>query len=254
MAEKIPLTIQKMLDAGALFLSNDSGGKDSQAMRIYLQKIVPSSNLIIVHAHLPEVEWPGTIEFIKKNCEGLRVEVCQAKKTFFEMVEHRQKFPSKDYRQCTSDLKRGPLEKLGRALSAEYQNKLIVNCMGLRAQESTFRAGKRTVKKSKSNSVAGRTWIEWLPIHKWTEKKVFQTISDAGEKPFWTYAEGMKRKSCSFCIMGCQNDLRISAKLRPGLFKKIVETEKRIGHTIMMPIKGQAFTLDKYIGMEVSDV
>jgi DNA sulfur modification protein DndC len=253
MGKAIPITIQRMIDAGALFFSNDSGGKDSQAMRIFLQSIIPPSNLIIIHANLPEVEWEGTIDFIRGNSAGHRVEVCQASKTFFQMVERRQMFPSKDYRQCTSDLKRGPLEKLVRSLSIEYENKLIVNCMGLRAQESKLRAGKRTVKKSKSNSVAGRTWIEWLPIHKWTEKKVFQTISDAGEKPFWTYGEGMKRKSCSFCIMGCLNDLRISARLRPDLFKKIVETEKRIGHTLMMP-KGKPFTLDQYIGMEVGNV
>lgn len=222
-------------------------------MRIYLQSIIPSSRLIVIHAHLPEVEWSGTIDFIRSNSIGLRVEVCQATKTFFEMVEHRQMFPSKNYRQCTSDLKRGPLTKLGRALSAEYGNKLIVNCMGLRAEESESRANKRTVKKSKVNSVAGRTWIEWLPIHKWSEKRVFQTIANAGEKPFWTYGEGMKRKSCSFCIMGCLNDLRISARLRPELFEKIVATEKRIGHTLMMP-KGKPLTLDQYIGMEVAHV
>ena len=37
--------------------------------------------------------------------------VVQAGKTFFDMVEHRQMFPSPKNRQCTSDLKRGPIAK-----------------------------------------------------------------------------------------------------------------------------------------------
>lgn len=52
-------------------------------------------------------------------------------KTYLEMVRARGKFPSAQFRQCTSDLKRGPIQKFIRRLP--YQ--VLINCMGLRAQE-----------------------------------------------------------------------------------------------------------------------
>lgn len=240
--------IQSLIDRGALFFCNTSGGKDSQAMFIYLQTMVPKEQLIVIHAHLPEVEWEETVEHINTYLKGHRFEICQATKTFFEMVEHRQMWPSPTTRQCTSDLKRGPLEKLIRNISKELGNKLIVNCMGLRAQESSSRAKQVTFKHSIRNSKAGREWYDWLPIHDWKEEQVFECIKDAGELPFYTYAEGMKRKSCCFCIMACDSDLKIAARLRPKLFNRIVETEKRINHTLRMPTKKHGTrTLDQVI-------
>lgn len=35
--------IQSLIKRGALFVANNSGGKDSQAMLIYLRSIVPAS-------------------------------------------------------------------------------------------------------------------------------------------------------------------------------------------------------------------
>lgn len=241
-------TIETLIKRGALFFCNHSGGKDSQAMFAYLRTIVPKDQLIVIHAHLPEVEWEGTTDHIEKYLYGHRFEVCQATKTFFDMVEHRQMWPSSSTRQCTSDLKRSPLEKLIRKISQELGNGLIVNCMGMRAQESPARAKKETFKYSERNSAAGRQWYEWLPIHDWLEEKVFYSIAWAGEEPFHTYMKGMKRKSCCFCIMACQNDLKIAAELRPELLQRIVETEKRIGHTFKAPSKKHgARTLDQII-------
>lgn len=240
--------VDDLVERGAIFLSNHSGGKDSQAMFAYLRTFVPKKNLIVIHSHLPEVEWEGTVSHIETYLYGHRFEICQATKTFFEMVEHRQMWPSPTLRQCTSDLKRGPLEKLARKISKDTGNKLIVNCMGLRAEESSSRAKQEVFRLFERNSKAGREWYDWLPIHSWTEKEVFEYIRKAGEKPFHTYAAGMKRKSCCFCIMACDSDLKIASKLRPGLFERIVETEKRIGHTLRMPTKKNGTrTLDQII-------
>ena len=59
-------TIRALIREGTLFVVNHSGGKDSQAMTILLQRIIPKEQLVIVHAELPEVEWGGTVDFIKK--------------------------------------------------------------------------------------------------------------------------------------------------------------------------------------------
>ncbi len=216
-------------------------------MFAYLRSIIPSDQLIVIHSHLPEVEWEGSIDHIKKYLYSHRLEICTARKTFFEMVEHRQQWPSPKNRQCTSDLKRGPLEKLVRGISRETGVKLIVNCMGIRAEESSGRARKASFKLNEGNSKAGREWYDWLPIHDWSEERVFQAIDEAGEIPFWTYAEGMKRKSCSFCIMACKSDLLIASRLRPDLYKRYLDTERRIGHTLMMPGKSGRQFLNEYL-------
>lgn len=227
--------IQDLIDRGALFVVNHSGGKDSQAMFLTIRQRVPASQIIVVHAHLPDVEWDGTIEHIRKTTDGFPLHVCQASKTFFDMVEARGMFPSPKYRQCTSDLKRGPIEKLIRRICRETGNRLIVNCMGLRAEESASRAKQQTFKKSARNSKAGREWYDWLPIFDLLVDEVFAIITDAGQEPFWCYAAGMSRKSCCFCIMSCEADLKTAGRLRPDLARRIAATERRFDQTMLMP-------------------
>lgn len=246
--------IQTLIDRNALFVVNHSGGKDSQAMMIKLRCLVPADQLVVVHAELPGVEWEGTLEHAKESAGSTPFLTCAATKTFFDMVEHRQMFPSPHYRQCTSDLKRGPIEKVIRHyLKGNPQHGgLIVNCMGLRAEESTSRSKAQVFKLNKRNSKAGREWYDWLPIHDMLETEVFAAIEAAGEEPHWAYKAGMSRLSCCFCIMSSRQDLITAARLNPSLYRRYVETEKRIGHTMTMPRKDEApRTLDEITGIPV---
>ncbi len=52
--------IRRLIDQGFLFVVNHSGGKDSQAMYVRLAPMVPAQQLIVVHAILHEVDWPGS--------------------------------------------------------------------------------------------------------------------------------------------------------------------------------------------------
>lgn len=234
--------IIELNNRGALFVVNHSGGKDSQAMLIKVREIVPADRILVVHATLPGVEWEGTEEHVYETSQGLDVITVQAGKTFLEMVERRGMWPSPQYRQCTSDLKRGPIEKGIRGyLKANPQfNGLVVNCMGLRAEESSSRAKAVTFKLNKRNSKAGREWYDWLPIHNMLIGDVFRTIADADQLPHWAYVAGMSRLSCCFCIMSSRQDLITAAKLNPGLYREYVALEKKIDHTFLMPRKGQA--------------
>jgi 3'-phosphoadenosine 5'-phosphosulfate sulfotransferase (PAPS reductase)/FAD synthetase len=232
MNHAIPAEIQDLIDAGATFFVNHSGGKDSQAMYNYIKSIVPANQIIVVHAILPEVEWDGVLEHIQANISSPLI-TCQSRRTLLQMVEERGMFPSPSYRQCTSDLKRGPIEKAIRNSGA----KLIVNCMGMRAQESSSRAKLETFKLSFKNSKAGRRWYEWLPIHDWTVQEVFAEIAAAGQQPHWAYAAGMTRLSCCFCIMASKQDLTTAAKLNPELYSRYVGLEKSTGQVMMMPSK-----------------
>jgi 3'-phosphoadenosine 5'-phosphosulfate sulfotransferase (PAPS reductase)/FAD synthetase len=234
-------TIQELIDRGALFVANHSGGKDSQAMLIKLLQIVPRRQLLVVHASLGDVEWPGALELAEKQAYAAGLPFCVAKavKTFFEMVEHRHAvrpdapcWPSAANRQCTSDLKRGPIEREVRRHAKVFRFTTIVNCMGIRAGESCARAKAVSFRRNERNSIAGRDWYDWLPIHELTTEEVFATIRDAGQEPHPAYAQGNERLSCVFCIMGSANDIANGARRHPELFKRYVEIEQRTGYTM----------------------
>lgn len=191
---EVPLKVFQLIKDGALFVINHSAGKDSQAMAIVLREIVPAKQLLVIHADLGKVEWPGNREHIENTIGSLPFLTCRNEnKTLLEMVDKRGMFPSPQHRQCTSDLKRAPIQRtIRRHLKANPQfDGKVVNCMGMRAQESPARAKRQPFTFSKSNSKAGREWWDWLPIHDWLVERVFSTISQAGQEPHWAYAAGM---------------------------------------------------------------
>lgn len=230
-------------DAGALFVANHSGGKDSQAMLIKLLEIVPPAQLLVVHATLGESEWPGALEHAQDQAEaaGVPFIVAQAGKTFLEMVEGRfasrpevPSWPSSSTRQCTSDLKRGPITREVRRYASARGITRIVNCMGMRAAESSARAKKRPWGEHAAHGAAGRSWYDWLPIHELTTTEVYQTIEDAGQELHPAYAGGNERLSCVFCLFGSAGDLRHGALKNPELYARYVEMERRTGYTLHM--------------------
>lgn len=231
------IIVNGLININALFVINDSAGKDSQAMKIKLIKLIPKDNLVIVHANLPGVEWDGNLEHIKKYSQGIPVFEVKARKTFFEMVEHRKMFPSPKNRQCTSDLKRGPIQKFINNYSKEKGFNVVVNCMGLRSEESPGRAKKIPFQFKPGNSSKSRTQYEWLPIHEMKINEVWQTIESAGQKPHWAYEKGMTRLSCCFCIMASEHDLKTAAILKPELAAKYIEVEDRLNFTMSMSKK-----------------
>ena len=238
----LPAECRAFIDAGALVALNTSGGKDSQAMTILLSRLVPRDQLLAVHAPLGEVEWPDTIEHIERTLPpGVPLILARTAsgKTLLERIEERGRFPDSKRRFCTSDTKRGPIEReLRRYLKAHPRFAgRIVNAMGMRADESPARSKRTPWKRNDRNSRAGRQWFDWLPIHGLSADDVFRVIAEAGQAPHWAYAAGMSRLSCSFCILASRADLRRAAELRPGLYREYVHLERRIGHTLSPTLK-----------------
>ena len=157
-----------------------------------------------------------------------------SRKSLLERVEERGKFPSMRNRFCTSDLKVSPIEReLRRYLKAHPRfDGRLVNAMGLRRDESSARSKRSPWARSDRNSRAGREWFDWLPIFDLTTDDVFRVIRGAGQSPHWVYERGMSRCSCSLCIFSSRSQLRRAAELRPRLYAKYVQLEKRIGHTL----------------------
>ena len=233
----LPVECRALIERGALVVLNHSGGKDSQAMMILVSRAVPREQLLIVHAPLGAVEWPGTIEHIEDTIPlGVPFILAHTAsgKSLMERIEERGRFPDAGRRYCTSDTKRGPIEReLRRYLKAHprYGGR-IVNAMGMRAEESPARAKLVPWRRNERNSKAGRQWFDWLPVHALETAEVFRIIAEAGQTPHWAYAAGMSRLSCSFCILASRADLRRAAELRPGLYRDYVALERRIGHTL----------------------
>lgn len=252
-----PIRLQSLIARGALFVVNHSGGKDSQAMAIELTRLVPHDQLVIVHADLGEVEWGGAVEHIQATSD-IPLHICSSRRGLLQMIEERGMFPSPTLRQCTSDLKRGPIERTIRGIVQERKLAgaegwgLVVNCMGMRGQESSSRAKLTTFKLSAKNSVAGREWYDWLPIHDWTIDQVFAAIKSAGQQPHPIYAAGMSRFSCCFCVMASQADLTTAARLNPTLYRKYVALERSTGQVMLMPSKTHGRrTLEQVTGVYI---
>ena len=228
----VPPTVAAEIEAGALFALSHSGGKDSQAMTILLRRVVPADQLLVVHAPLGRLEWPGTLAHIRHTTQDLPLVLARAATPPLAAVRRRRMWPSPALRWCTSDWKRSPIEReLRRHLHAHPRfGGRVVSCMGMRADESARRARQAPLKRSARNERAGRRWLDWLLILAMTEADAFETIRTAGERPHWVYRAGLSRCSCSFCIMATDADLRRAARLRPDLAAEYLALETEIGH------------------------
>lgn len=243
--------IEEWVERGALFVVSHSGGKDSQAMYAILRTLVPHDQIAVVHANLgDQAEWTGTMEHAAANIDH-PLEIAQAiwakkdkkgndnlarfgrNKWLPDLIRQREQFPLPKTRQCTSDLKRGPIQKVIKRLSRETGRTLIIDCWGLRAEESSDRAAKVPVERAKSKGLnaAGREWITFLPVHSATLDQVWTLIEESGQTRHEAYDFGMSRLSCVFCIMASNKDLKIAAKHNPTLLKLYSDLEDEVGHT-----------------------
>lgn len=210
---------------------NFSGGKDSTAMLHYLAENYPRHKRHVIMAdtgweHEDAIEWSRSIV---EDRFGLPLHVVRnPNKTFLTMVEKRGKFPSPKYRQCTSDLKRGPIQKW---IRNNVDDRHIINCMGLRAAESPARAKLKTLKRDKMMTNGKRTVWTWLPIHGWSDKEVYQYLANHN-LPLHPVYDYLNRFSCRLCIFNTPAQLKAIKKHDPKAFKTISALEEKIGFTM----------------------
>lgn len=233
-----------------------------------LREFVPPDLLVLVHADLGAVEWAGAVGHILATTAGEKLHTCHARRNLLQMIEERGMFPSPALRQCTSDLKRGPIGRTIRGITRERQASgieswgLVVNCMGMRADESCSRKKLAPFKFSTANSKAGREWYDWLPIHAMSEQEVYDTIARSGQQPHPVYARGMRRFSCVFCVMASEADLKTAARLATEhpellndshLYRKYVALERSTGQVMLMPTKSRGRrSLEDVTGIQVA--
>lgn len=172
---------------------------------------------------------------------GLRFEVVRNRnwRDLLDRIEGRGRWPDRGNRFCTSEFKTGQVKRLATALVKEARvgkrQIRLLNCLGIRAQESSARAAKLPFKHHDAGDSSGWTntlrWVdEWLPIHAWTEDQVWARIRASGVEHHPAYDQGMPRLSCSFCVLASKGALVRAAQLRPELAQEYLAVEQRIGH------------------------
>ncbi|MGO2168723.1 phosphoadenosine phosphosulfate reductase domain-containing protein [Pseudoalteromonas sp.] len=223
------------------FFSSTSGGKDSMAMHIKLKSMVPADRIIVVHADLGVVEHDGVIHHIENTIDEELHVVRNEYKDFIGMVLLRDMFPSAKFRQCTSDLKIGPIYSFIRRVMKEKGFTHGFNCSGLRAEESTGRAMKNPlwINKALTLTSGARTVFDWMPIFHYSESDVYEAIRQAGQKPHPAYGDrpeggvdGNSRLSCRFCILGSIGDLTRAADKYTDHYHEMVALERVVDHTM----------------------
>lgn len=153
-------------------------------------------------------------------------------------------FPSDGQRYCTSDLKTGPIFRELARYAAARGFASVVDCVGIRAEESDNRERFPTVRYDGASS--GVHLYTWAPIQ--------HVANDAPQAPrpggvfeglrawreadpsapawHWAYDAGSGRLSCMFCIyLGRPDDLRLAALHAPELYARHVAAERRTGHS-----------------------
>lgn len=239
-----------------LILINSSAGKDSQAMLTHLVELadaegVDRSRLVVIHADLGRVEWQGTRALAEEQAAryGLRFEVVARSEDLLDQVVTRHNtlrakgdtttpaWPSSTARYCTSDQKTSQVTKLmtrevaaWRAQTGETRPMRILNCLGIRSEESPARAKKSPMHRDTASN-GKREVTRWLPIFDWTEVEVWQTIARSGVPYHPAYAAGMPRLSCCFCVLAGRRELVLAARLNPALAREYVAVEETVGHT-----------------------
>lgn len=172
-----------------LIVINNSGGKDSlcsifEICRLAKDQNFPLSQIHLSHQILDGVEWEGVLEVVQEQATyfGLECHFSQRRKRngdpekFLEYVERRKKWPSNKQRWCTSDFKRGPGARVVTKLTSGMKNCKILYVFGFRAQESPARSKKEALVINKMLTTQSRLVHDFLPIHSWDLKQVWETI------------------------------------------------------------------------------
>lgn len=211
---------------------NFSGGKDSCAMLAYLCELYPHHTKHVVYA---DTGWEheGTEAWCRSIVErfGLTLHVVRnPNKTLLTMAERRGKFPGMQQRQCTSDLKRGPIETW---IRRNVKDPVVINCLGIRSEESTGRAKQRKLKRNASSNSKRTIW-NWLPIKDWKEVEVFAYL-ELKEIPLHPVYNYLRRFSCRVCIFMTQHDVKQVSQNDSEAINIIARIEEKIGFTMFQP-------------------
>ncbi len=237
------------LTAWDVILVNTSAGKDSQVTLDEVCRLAREQGVMdrvqAVHCDLGRVEWQGTRELAERQCAAYGVPltvVSRPQGDLLDQVRARRMWPSSTARYCTSDQKRGQVDRVITALvRARYHGKAVrvLSCMGLRKAESPARSKLPALVRNERASNGRREVWTWLPIHELSTEEVWARIRASGVEHHGAYDLGMPRLSCVFCVFASKPALMLAGQHNRELLAQYVAVEAEIGHTFRkdLPIR-----------------
>lgn len=247
------------LESYDIFEASSSGGKDSQAMKSYLARLLRERGLlargVAVHADLGRVEWPETPDLVRRQAEHLGLAYRVVKREQGDLLEHVEAmghWMKPGSRYCTSDHKRAQIWRMLTQLANElrvrraeafYKHETasclepprrpvrILNCIGLRAEESPAREhhAELLLRDPRPTGWGHVKVVDvWLPIQGWSTARVWEECYASGAPIHPAYAAGFPRASCRFCIYAPEAALRRAGQLFPDLLDEYVRIEEKI--------------------------
>ncbi len=276
----IPPVIAAALSRGAVIALSVSAGKDSQATERVLSGMREKHNwpgpFFAIHADIGQpFDWPWTLALCERNAKTLGHPLHIVRRsdgaTLLDTIRQRAvttagtrpPFPSAACRYCTRAAKTDPINKFLRRVGD-----LVINVMGLRAEESRSRAKlpqvsvRREITAERLKDLlpedALAAWrpgkerlaLDWNPILDWTLDQVWdacgtsQAALDARRQWFelgcyemaftgWpaspTYIFGLNRHSCAICCMSRRAEIPLAGRFKPELLQAIAELEHLSG-------------------------
>ncbi len=255
--------MEMQLQSGAALALSISGGKDSHAMAKAVVSFLKLNNLdnyvFAIHADLGRTEWKESLPMCQQLCKRLGIELIVVRRENGDMLERWKQrrvamktkygkempfWSTKAHRYCTSDMKRGPINKYLRKFSH------IISVEGIRADESKDRAKASQYEFRKEIWTRKRAAYTWNPILNWTmhdvwseegvninilEKYRAEYKATGVVNPGWpfhpAYVYGNDRVSCMMCIMGSKRDLLNGIRHNPELAFEIAKMELDSGFT-----------------------
>lgn len=256
----IPPTIRQALESGAAIAVGISGGKDSQALAKRVKEAHTANgwqgDIFAIHADLGRAEWPQTGDHVRAIAEENGMELVIVQYKGGDMVDRlwnrldklkgtgKPFWPSSAARYCTSDLKRGPIDKYLR------QYDCIISAEGIRSDESASRCAKPVFAIRKQIKTQTRDAFTWNPIKEYTIDDVWESCGMSteeiehrrdfyrrgmmtwafhGSKVHPAYIMGNERLSCALCVLGSTNDLQNGAQHNPELLEEYIKMQDESG-------------------------
>jgi 3'-phosphoadenosine 5'-phosphosulfate sulfotransferase (PAPS reductase)/FAD synthetase len=199
-----------------------SGGKDSAAALLWMihESGIPKEKITATFCDIGnDHEW--TLQHVKLLSETVHpIYTIYPDLDFFELAEHKRRFPSTKARFCTEFLKILPTKE--HVTKLRYQGFDVVAVSGVRADESEDR-------KHLSEWAMSRTLgcYSWRPLIRWTIGDVLAIHKKYNVPMNPLYALGAQRVGCWPCIMSNKAELRTIALQFPKRIDEIRSAEQK---------------------------
>lgn len=224
-----------LLSRKSPIMVSTSGGKDSDAQALLLNKFLTRINYegerLLIHADLGRIEHAESIQQVQALAKFINWKLLIVRREKGDLLDRYEQrwhdncvryaelrcvtlispFPANGMYFCRSELKVAPIL---RAAAQQFPGQTIINCVGLRAEESSNRAKSAVSQHNARIDRKDRTaCYNWHPVLNLKIEDIWLTHKQAGFPRHPQYERGNTRISCAYCIVGSVNDLRAGAEV-----------------------------------------